>query len=222
MISVILPTRNEPLIGELVKDVNGVLGKKKHEIVIIDLSDHLPKVKGAKVFPQKTKGLGNAVVEGLEKSRGDVIVVMDADFSHDPKDIPRLLEKLNRGFDFVIGSRYCEGASTEDKAYRYGIFPNSLISRFYCGLASTLLRLDLKDPMNGFAVGRRRVYDSIKLNPRGYKIHMETAFKAKKLGFKISEAPTTFHKRRAGKSNTGMSEAFRTLRFIFELRLGMR
>jgi len=221
MITVILPTRNEPLINELIEEVHGVLKGKEHEIVVIDLSDVPPEIKGARFFRQKSKGLGNAVLEGVNRARGDRIVVMDADFSHDPKDIPRLLKGLEE-WDFVMGSRYCKGASTEDNESRYGIFPNSLISSFYCSLSSFLLRLNLKDPMNGLAAVRKVVYDSLKLNPLGYKIHMETAFKAKQRRFKIGEVPTTFHKRRAGKSSTGFREAFRTLRFIFELRLGLR
>ena len=222
MISIILPTRNEPLINELIEKIHTVLANQEHEIVVIDLSDITPKIKGAKLYKQQTKGLGNAVLEGLAKIKGSSIVVMDTDLSHDPGDIPRLLEMLNKGHDFVIGSRYCPGGKTEDKGRRYGIFPNSASSKFYCTLASSLLRLGMKDPMNGFAAGKKEVYQNIQLNPLGYKIHMETAFKAKKSGFKVSEAPTTFHKRKAGKSNTGFSEAFRTLRFIFELRLGMR
>lgn len=222
MISVILPTRNEPLINELIGEVHSVLTKENHEIIVIDLSDRPPKIRGARLYPQKSKGLGNAVLEGIEKSRGNLIVVMDADFSHDPKDIPTLLRKIRGGYDFVIGSRYCEGGETEDEEWRYGVIPNSLSSKIYCSLASLLLRLPLKDPMNGFAAARRKVYDSVALNPRGYKIHMETAFKAKKKGFKIGEAPTTFHKRKAGRSNTGLGEAVRTIRFIFELRLGFR
>lgn len=221
MISIILPTRNEPLINQLVEEIHSTIDEE-HEVIIIDLSDSPPTVKGARLYRQQSKGLGNAVVEGVQQARGKEIVVMDADFSHDPQDIPAVLNELRQGNDFVMGSRYCEGGKTEDKERRYGIFPNSLISKVYCSLASTLLRLDLKDPMNGFAVARKEVYDRVRLNPRGYKIHMETAFKAKKQGMKISEAPTTFHKRKAGESNTGFGEAFRTLRFIFELRLGFR
>lgn len=222
MISIILPTRNEPLINELIREVHSILRGEKHEVVVIDLSDTPPKIKGARLFRQQSRGLGNAVLEGVEKAKGEEIVVMDADFSHDPKDIPAVLAELRRGNDFVIGSRYCAGGKTEDNERRYGIFPNAFISKMYCGLASFLLRLNLKDPMNGFAAGKREVYEAVTLNPRGYKIHMETAFKAKRKGFRVSEAPTTFHKRKAGKSNTGMDEAWRTLRFIFELRLGVR
>ena len=221
MLSVILPTRNEPLIQDLVTAIHRVLKGRQHEIVIIDKSDRLPTVRGARVYKQESNGLGHAVLEGVRKSKGQEVVVMDADFSHDPKDIPTLIQALKTK-DFVIGSRYCKGGSTEDKERRYGIFPNSAISKIYCSLASTLLRLHVKDSMNGFAIARREVYDKVKLNPRGYKIHMETAFKAKRMGFRVGEAPTTFHKRKAGKSNTGMSEAFRTLRFIFELRFGAR
>lgn len=222
MVSIILPTRNEPLINELIVEIHGALEKEQLDIVVIDLSDSPPDIKGARIYRQQTKGLGNAVLEGVGRARDDEIVVMDADFSHDPKDIPALLAKLREGNDFVMGSRYCEGGKTEDEGYRYGIFPNSFSSKIYCRLASTLLGISIKDPMNGFAVTKKRVYQELQLNPRGYKIHTETIYKAKKKGFRIAEVPTTFHKRRAGESSTGFGEAFRTLRFIMELWLGLR
>jgi dolichol-phosphate mannosyltransferase len=214
-ISVILPTRNEPLINELVDEIHTVLKNKKHEIIIIDKSDTPPKIKNAKLFLQESKGLGNAVLEGIQKSKGDLIVVMDSDFAHDPKDIPRLLEKI-KDYDIVIGSRYAKGAESHDS------FIRKTVSRFYCLLSNIILGLEFKDTMNGFAVVKRKVYDSIQLNPLGYKIHTETFYKAKQKGFKICEVPIIFHKRRAGKSNTNIKEAIRTLIFIFQLRFKLR
>jgi len=222
MISVILPTKDEPFVSRLTKKIHDELRRRKHEIIVIDASKRKPVIKDAKVFKQKTKGLGNAIVEGIKKSKGDIIVVMDADFSHDPSEMKSLLDKISAGYDFVMGSRYCQDAKSYDSGVRYGFIPNIFISRLYCMLASLVLGIKIKDPMNGYAAARREVYDSIKLNPRGYKIHMETIYKAKKLGFKITEVPTTFRNRLAGKSNTNILEAIRTLRFIFELRLGLR
>lgn len=215
MISVILPTRNEPLINELIEEVHKSLKGKNHEIIVVDKSDKKPVIKGAKLFIQKSKGLGKAVVEGIGYSKGDIIVVMDSDFAHDPKDIPRLLKKIDK-YDIVIGSRYAKGAKSMDTFFR------KTASRIYCLLSNIVLGLPYKDTMNGFAVVRRKVYDSIDLNPLGYKIHTETFYKAKKMGFLICEVPITFHKRRAGKSNTTFREAVRTLLFIFQLRFKIR
>jgi dolichol-phosphate mannosyltransferase len=215
MISVILPTRNEPLINDLIAEVHKALKGRAHEIIVVDLSDKKPVIKGAKLYLQKSKGLGNAVLEGIGYAKGDIIVVMDSDFAHDPKDIPRLLEKTDK-YDIVIGSRYAKGAKSMDTLFR------KTASRIYCFMSNIVLGLPYKDTMNGFAVVRRKVYDSIKLNPLGYKIHTETFYKARKKGFLICEVPITFHKRRAGKSNTNFREAVRTLFFIFQLRFKPR
>src|SRR3990170_4422438 len=113
MISVVLPTKNEPLINELIEEVHNALNDYKHEIVIVDKSDVTPDIKGAKLIRQKSKGLGNAVLEGVANSKGSHIIVMDADFSHDPHQIPRLLEKMDK-YDIVMASRYSKGSRSED------------------------------------------------------------------------------------------------------------
>ena len=97
-----------------------------------------------------------------------------------------------------------------------------MLSRIYCRIASVMLGIWMDDPLNGFALINREVYNNVKLNPLGYKVHMETIYKAKKLGYKIIEVPSTFSKRRAGKSNTDWKEGLRTLAFVIQLRLGIR
>ena len=219
MISVILPIKDEPLIAELVESIRSVLKRFVYEIIVVDAGKPPVNVKCV-VISQKTKGLGNAILEGVAASHGEEVVVMDADFSHDPKDIPILLKKLGDGYSMIIGSRYCSGGRTDDSGYRYGVFSNSLISKFYCFCARLILNVSVKDPMSGFAAVRRDVYRSLSLHPRGYKIHLETMYKAKKNGFKIAEVPIIFHPRRAGISKTNIKEALQTFLFIIELRLG--
>ena len=155
------------------------------------------------------------MLEGVANSKGEHIVVMDADFSHNPEDILKLLEKKDE-YDIVMGRRYGEGTKSDDKLF------NRVYSRFSCKTASSVLGLNMTDPLNGFALIKKEIYEKIKLNPLGYKIHMETIYKAKKLGYKITEVPTTFNKRRAGKSNRDWKEGFRGLLYIFQLRFGLR
>jgi dolichol-phosphate mannosyltransferase len=81
--------------------------------------------------------------------------------------------------------------------------------------------------MSGFAAIKRNVYEKLKLNPLGYKINMEILYKGKKEGFKVREVPIEFHKRRAGRTKVGLTlsglkEGFRILRYMFELKLGLR
>jgi dolichol-phosphate mannosyltransferase len=214
-ISIIIPTKDEPYIQELVKRIHKVLSSINHEIIIVDKSKITPKVKEAKVIKQKTDGLGNAVLEGLKLAKGNVIVTMDGDGSHRPEDLPKLIEK-SKEYDIVIGSKYVKGGKTKDKPYRI------LISRIYCLLASLILGLKIKDNMSGFAAVRKEVYEKVKLNPRGFKINTELLYKAKKFGFKAAEVPIIFEKRKLGKSKGTIKEGFRTLRFILELKLGLR
>lgn len=214
-VSIIIPTKEEPYIQELVNRIYKTLSGFDFEIIIVDKSKVTPKVKRAKVIKQKSNGLGNAVLEGLKLAKGEIIVTMDGDGSHRPEDLPKLIEKAKE-YDIVIGSKYVKGGKTEDKLYR--IF----ISRVYCLLASLILGLKVKDNMSGFAAIRREVYEKIKLNPRGFKINTEILYKAKKFGFRATEVPIIFEQRKLGKSKGTFREGIRTLRFILELKLGLR
>ena len=116
-ISVIIPTKNEPLIQQLITEIHDSLATQQHEIIVVDKSEKKPEIVDTKLITQKSDGLGKAVIEGLNHADGDVIVVMDGDFSHDPNDIEKLVKKLDK-FDIVIGSRFVEGGKTEDKTHR--------------------------------------------------------------------------------------------------------
>jgi dolichol-phosphate mannosyltransferase len=212
-ISVLIPTKNEPLINELVDELHRVLNNLEHEVIIIDKSDIRPDIKDAKLITQESDGLGKAVLEGLKYSTGDVIVTMDGDFSHDPKDLPKLIDKIGE-YDIVIGSRFVRGGITEDKSYR------KFISSFFRWLTFFILKTDIQDSMSGFAVIKRKVYNSLQLNPIGFKINLEILYKGKKFGFKTIEVPILFHKRKVGGSKAKIKEAFRTVMFIFKLKLG--
>ena len=74
MISVILPTKNEPLINELIQDVHNALKDYEHEVVIVDKSDVTPEIKNAKIIVQQSKGLGNAVLDGVANSKGRILL----------------------------------------------------------------------------------------------------------------------------------------------------
>jgi len=212
-LSVVIPSKDEPLLEELAEEIHKSVSDVRHEVIIIEKGHKLPRARNAKVFRQESDGLGAAVVEGVEKSKGDVIVTMDGDFSHDPKDIPKLLDAL-KDSDIAIGSRFVEGGETVDTRHR------RIISLVFRKFASLVLSLKVNDNMSGFAAIKREVYDSLYLNPLGYKINLEIAYKGSKAGFKVSEVPITFRKRREGESKADSKEAFRILRLIFRLKWG--
>ena len=214
-ISVLVPTKNEPLINKLIEEIHRVLKKFRHEIIVIDKSDVKPEIKNAKLVIQKSDGLGNAILEGLSYASGNIIVTMDGDFSHNPNDIPGLIKKID-DYDIVIGSRFIPGGKTEDKIYRKFV---SFLSRKF---TSFILDLNVEDSMSGFVAVRKNVYENLKLNPIGFKINMEIMFKAKKKNYTFCEAPISFYRRKTGKTKAGLKEAFRLFRYIFGLKLGLR
>ncbi len=118
------------------------------------------------------RGLSQAVLEGLRSSDRDVFVVMDADLSHPPEKIPEMLQALDAGADFVSGSRFADGGTTDDQ---WGFF------RWLNSRVATLLAMPLtkaKDPMSGFFALRRSTFLNARdLNPIGYKIGLELVVK---------------------------------------------
>jgi dolichol-phosphate mannosyltransferase len=227
-ISIITPTYNEKEnLPILVKKLFADMRKYDVELIVVDdnsldgtgkLADEFAKKnKKIKVVHRPRKmGLGSAFVDGTKVADGDVFLLMDADLSHDSKDFPKLLNKISEGYDIVVGSKYVSGGKTQDKPFR--IF----VSKMFCLFTSTFLWINIKDNMSGLFAIRREVLEKIKLNPIGFKVMIEIAFKAKKLGYKIIEVPITFHKRKHGKEKGGIKEAVRFLRLAFELRFGLR
>ena len=95
LVSIIIPIKNEPYIDTLIYDIHHELKNIKHEIIVVDKSENRPNIKNAKLIVQKSDGLGKAFLEGLKESKGNIIVLMDGDGSHDPKDIRSLFRKNN-------------------------------------------------------------------------------------------------------------------------------
>lgn len=215
MLSVIIPIKDEPYIQTLVNKIHKILSKFPHEIIVVDKSNDIEKIRNAKHIIQKSNGLGNAILEGVECSKGDYILTMDGDGSHRPEDLPKFLKKMNR-YDIIVGSRYVKGGHLDEGLFR------ALISKIYCRLGSLLLGLSVKDNMSGFVATRRELYEKVKPKPLGFKINTEILFKGKKLGYKYVEIPINFLKRKGGKQKSGVMEGIRTLIYLIELRLGLR
>jgi len=222
-VSVLIPTKNEPLINDLIRELHTQLKHHEHEIIVIDKSSSPPKIDDTKtkLVIQQSNGLGRAIQEGLAHATGSIIVIMDADFSHDPKDVPKLIDAIaTKKFDVVIGSRFVEGGVSEDEARR------KIVSTIARKFTAVMLGLKIKDTMSGFSATRKQVFDKIKLNPLGYKINLEILYKAGKQGFTSGEVPITFRKRKQGKSKVGynvagLKEIVRITVLTFRLRLNL-
>jgi dolichol-phosphate mannosyltransferase len=147
----------------------------------------------------------------------DLILTMDADFSHDPKYIPELISKAGE-YDLVIGSRYIEGGGTVN----WGIIRKT-ISRTANLVAKALLGFENNDRTAGFRCYRREVLEVIDLDnifSDGYSFLVEMLYKCKQKGFKIGEIPIIFVDRRAGRSKISKREIYKAVYTILRLRFG--
>ncbi|MDX6582645.1 MAG: dolichol-phosphate mannosyltransferase [Solirubrobacterales bacterium] len=146
------------------------------------------------------QGLGPAYVAGFHRALAAgarLIAQMDADFSHDPADLPRLLAAA-READLVLGSRYVEGGGVAE--WGPG---RRLISRGGSAYARALLGLRVGDLTGGFKVFRRQVLETIDLETipsLGYAFQIETTYRAVRAGFRVVEVPIVFRERRVGES----------------------
>jgi dolichol-phosphate mannosyltransferase len=146
------------------------------------------------------EGLGPAYVAGFRRALAGgarLVAQMDADFSHDPADLPRLLD-ATAGVDLVLGSRYVDGGGIAE--WGPG---RRLISRGGSSYARTMLGLGIGDLTGGFKVFRREVLEAIDLESipsLGYAFQIETTFRAVRAGFRVAEVPILFHDRRVGES----------------------
>jgi dolichol-phosphate mannosyltransferase len=148
----------------------------------------------------RKEGLGPAYIAGFHRALAGgagLVLEMDADFSHDPAYLPRLMEASQRA-DLVIGSRYVEGGGVVD----WGPV-RRLVSRGGSAYSRRVLGVRVHDLTGGFKCFRREVLEAIDLDAvemRGYAFQIEMSYRAIRLGFKVVEVPIVFRDRRAGQS----------------------
>jgi len=167
----------------------------------------------------KKMGLGSAYVQGFKyalKNDYDCILEMDADFSHNPADIPRLLEAA-RKYDLVIGSRYCQGVNIINWPFR-----RLLISYFASKYVRIITGMPVKDPTSGFKCFRRRVLEAINLDSilsDGYAFQIEMNFRAWVKGFTIYEIPIIFTERKDGVSKMSSQIVWEAAWMVWRLQI---
>ena len=147
-------------------------------------------------------GLGTAYITGFKwalENKYDYIFEMDADFSHDPKDLPRLLAACEQeGNDMAIGSRYITGVNVVNWPMK-----RVLMSYYASKYVRFVTRIPVHDTTAGFVCYRREVLDTIDLDAirfKGYAFQIEMKFTAHRLGFKVAEVPVVFVNRCLGTS----------------------
>ena len=168
-------------------------------------------------------GLASAYKAGFQWSLArdyEVCLEMDADLSHDPADIPRLLNAIGEGADIAIGSRYLDGIRVMNWPA-----PRLLLSLFAGAYTRRLTGLPLSDPTSGFKSIRRRVLEMLdwnRLRAEGYAFQIELHFLAWKAGLQVREVPIVFTERRNGSSKMSrriaLEAAWSVLRLACESR----
>ena len=210
--TVCLPTYNERENLELVLlALRDVLREGDRVLVIDDgspdgtgeLADRLAGELGFVdvLHRDRKEGLGPAYLAGFRRVLGtdaELVLEMDCDFSHDPKDVPRLIAAAEDGADVVLGSRYVDGGRVSN----WGIVRRA-ISRGASVYTSLFLRMGVSDPTGGFKCFRRAVLETIpldRIDAKGYAFQIETTYRAKRAGFHVVELPITFADREEGRS----------------------
>ncbi len=216
-VSIIVPTYNEAKnLPLLVEEIFSVIDKTQIDLELIIVDDNSPDntwqiaEELSKKFPIKVVrragklGLGSAVREGFSHSDRPFLGVMDADLSHDPKNINEMVGLLKE-YDVVLGSRFIKGSAVEQwKWWR------KIISEV--GVMVTRLLTGVKDPLSGFFFLKREVIDGIPLNTVGYKILLEILVKGKQAG--VKEVPIQFRIRKFSTSKLDKKEYWLFLKQI--------
>ncbi len=165
-------------------------------------------------------GLGSAYAQGFQKAldlEADVIVQMDADFSHSPEYIPTMVAGL-RDYDVVVGSRYVQGGSTDTRwswwRYMLSWWANQVYTR-------AILGIHTQDATAGFKAFRREVLEQIDLShviSNGYVFQVEVAYICQKLGYRVLELPIYFEDRRIGQSKMDVPVKVEAVWRVWQIR----
>jgi dolichol-phosphate mannosyltransferase len=207
-----LPTYNERENLEVMIDaLGGVLDTARDVVLVVDdgspdgtgeIADRLATEHAwVSVLHRPAKeGIGPAYIAGFRwalAEAAELVLEMDCDFSHDPADVPRLIEAAEDA-DLVLGSRYAPGGGTAN----WGLL-RRIVSRGGCLYAQVILGLRVRDLTGGFKCFRRAALEAIDLDAlaaHGYAFQIETTYRVSRAGLRVHEIPITFIERRAGAS----------------------
>ena len=225
-LSVVIPTYNEggniiPLINTIIETTSSL----KTEIIVVDDSspDGTARIvrEYASRFPQikvsirdRKMGLAGAVFLGTNIASADNVCVIDADTSHDPKEIPEMFALLQNGFDLVIGSRFVQGGSLGSQP-----FLRKIISVVINEICRRLFNIKSKDVLTGFVLCQRSAITEMptRFSTNGFKFLLEILATQKNLS--VCEWPIVFQKRFDGKSKASLFEVFELSKLCIRLFL---
>lgn len=161
--------------------------------------------------------VGYAIREGISLAKSDFIAIVMGDLSEDPEDIFRMYEKIQEGWDFVIGSRFCEGSK------RLGYETGKLLANRLCNwFTKIIFNLNTNDVSNAFKMYRRDALENISIESPNFNVFVEIPLKLIKKGYKYAQIPVSFHKRRHGHSKLKVwKEGPMYFKTVLKIRLGL-
>lgn len=227
---VIIPTYNErENVATVIKKLNSL--NTGVDILVVD--DNSPdgtaeivkglqkECKNLSLLKRSGKlGLGTAYIKGFNwalERRYQYILEMDADLSHNPDDVPRLIKECKKGYDLVIGSRYCDGVNVINWPIK-----RLLLSYSANKYTRIVTGLPIKDATAGFKCFNRKVLENINFNrvkSSGYSFQIEMNFRVWKKGYSLKEIPIVFEERSEGKSKMSKNIVFEAVFMVWKLKI---
>ena len=222
VISVIIPAYNEEnTIGDTISNTISAMESMEnpYEIIIVDdgSTDNTRRIatryKATILFNGKNRGKGYALKKGFQHAQGDIIVTIDADGAHKPKEIPDLIHPLFNGVDIVAGSRFLGNqVNSTSKLNRIG---NILINTLIMTLTGKLIT----DSQTGFRAFKKEVLQKTNIKSLGYEVETELTVKSLKNGFTYQEKPISCTKRKYNMSKLKvLPDGIKILTTIFKAK----
>jgi glycosyltransferase involved in cell wall biosynthesis len=217
-ISIVIPAHNEEgnlevLVDKLIPVLERYKETDEYEIILVNdnsidnspyIIDNFAKNNSCikAVHRTNTPGFGNAIKTGFKHATGDVIIPFMGDLSDNPGDIPKLVKKIEEGYDVVYGSRFIDGGTIDD-------YPTAKMfaNRLFNNVVRLLFGIRQRDVTNAFKAYRKEVLDEIgDIEASGFDLTVEIPMKAHILGFKSTEVPVAWHGRERGEANLKLSK----------------
>ena len=205
-VSIIIPTLNEAEnLARLLPDVKAALSEYKHEVIIVDKHSkdgtaEVARRNGVRVL-YDDNGKGSALIKGFKAAKRDIIISMDADLSHRPKELKLLISGIEAGYDVCMGSRFLTGGGSDDMP----IF-RRIGNKFFVMLVNIFYNAHYSDLCYGYRSFSKSATRKLRLASKGFGIETEINIKARKENLRVIEIPSFEKKREKG---SGKLNSFR-------------
>ncbi len=228
-VSIIIPAKDEEasigLVLQDLKNVVGILKKYDFEVLVIDdgsqdRTAEIARMMGIKVIANAgAHGKGNALRCGFKEAMGDIIIMLDADYSHRPEDIPEFLQKIKNAM-LVVGSRHTGGSDEYETVRGLGNYMLSFVFRVLWGQK-------ISDILNGYKCFKKQVVKNYEYTSKNFEIELELVANALKEGGPIAEVPSHERERAGGEMKShavreGWKFLWAILRHGFAYRLSSK